>query len=284
MSLRTLGLQSTFSRFFKGGETDTVVRAVLTVLDFKRFPQESLDNIITRCDQEIGGYSTVAVDYVPETQTGRFTGYLNLDLPKDNPEITRSGYAMFRTKDQKESWLVGDRFWDWSQFSSLVLRVRGDRRKYLVNIQANTPLITDLFQHRLFLNTPGEWETVVIPLNDFVMTNWGVIQDGCELNKNEVKTFGIGLLDKQYGPFNLDIDWVKVMTGVEVERLANKNRKTAMGLQGSETATSDAATAAAAATSSISTEGPEFELEDDSYEHGAAIPSRMPHEPHNKVI
>lgn len=276
MSLRTLGLQSTFSRFFKGGETDTVVRAVLTVLDFKRFPQESLDNVITRCDQEIGGYSTVDVDYVPETQTGSFHGYLNLDLPKDNPEITRSGYAMFRTKDQKESWLVGDRFWDWSQFSSLVLRVRGDRRKYLVNIQANTPLITDLFQHRLFLNTPGEWETVVIPLNDFVMTNWGVIQDGCELNKNEIKTFGIGLLDKQYGPYNLDIDWVKVMTGVEVEHLANKSRQNAMALQGSETATADAAAGA-------STTIPEFDLEDEPYGH-SAIPTRSSNEPSNKVI
>ena len=108
---------------------------------------------------------------------------------------------MFRTKDQKESWLSGNSYWDWSNYSSLVLRVKGDRRKYLVNIQTNTPLVTDLFQHRLFLNHPGEWETVVIPLNDFVMTNWGVIQDGSEINKSEVKTVGIGLLDKQYGPY-----------------------------------------------------------------------------------
>ena len=52
---------------------------------------------------------------------------------------------MFRTKDQNQSWLFGDSFWDWTNYSSLVLRVKGDRRKYLVNIQANTPLVTDLF-------------------------------------------------------------------------------------------------------------------------------------------
>ena len=179
---------------------------------------------MTRSDQELGGYSTVNFDIDPKEHCGHFYGNLSLDLPKDNPQVTRSGYAMFRTKDQNQSWLFGDSFWDWTNYSSLVLRVKGDRRKYLVNIQANTPLVTDLFQHRLFLNHPGQWETVVIPLNDFVMTNWGVIQDGSELNKGEVKSVGIGLLDKHYGPYSLKIDWIKVMTGAEVAKVATKSR------------------------------------------------------------
>lgn len=222
MSLRTLGLNSTFSRIFAKSQYAT--KPVLTVLNFRKHPEESLSKVMTRCDKEMGGFSSVHFDLDPETNAGHFHGYLNLDLPKDNPEITRSGYAMFRTKDQKESWLSGDSYWDWSEYSLLVLRVKGDRRKYLVNIQANTPLVTDLFQHRLFLNHPGEWETVVIPLSDFVMTNWGVIQDGSELNKAEVKTVGVGLLDKQYGPYSLKVDWIKVMTGVEVEKVAEKSR------------------------------------------------------------
>jgi NADH dehydrogenase [ubiquinone] 1 alpha subcomplex assembly factor 1 len=220
MSLRTLGLNSTFKGLFT--KPADVSKTVSTILDFKSQPQQSLDNILIRSDKEIGGYSTA--NFSVENGTGHFHGYLNLDLPKDNPEVTRSGYAMFRTKDQKESWLSGSNYWDWSNYQSLALRVKGDTRKYLVNIQANTPLVTDLFQHRLFLDTPGEWETVVIPLNDFVMTNWGVIQDGSEINKLEVKTIGIGLLDKQYGPFSLQIDWIKVMTGTEVENLARNAR------------------------------------------------------------
>lgn len=229
MSLRTLGLNSTFSRIFaKSAES---AKTVQTILNFRKHPEESLAKIMTRCDAEMGGYSTVHFNIDPETKAGNFHGYLNLDLPKDNPEITRSGYAMFRTKDQKESWLSGDSYWDWSEYSSLVLRVKGDRRKYLVNLQANTPLVTDLFQHRLFLHHPGEWETVVIPLNDFVMTNWGVIQDGSELNKSEVKTVGIGLLDKQYGPYSLSVDWIKVMTGAEVEKVATKSRTERLALE-----------------------------------------------------
>ncbi|SGZ48343.1 CIC11C00000002386 [Sungouiella intermedia] len=229
MSLRSLGLNSTFSRIF--AKSADSVKAVQSIVNFRKHPQESLDKIMTRCDSEMGGYSTVHFDIDQESGSGRFHGYLNLDLPKNNPEITRSGYAMFRTKDQKESWLSGDSYWDWSEYSLLVMRVKGDRRKYLVNLQANTPLVTDLFQHRLFLHHPGEWETVVIPLNDFVMTNWGVIQDGSELNKSEVKTVGIGLLDKQYGPYSLNVDWIKVMTGAEVEKVATKSRKERLALQ-----------------------------------------------------
>ncbi|CAH2351604.1 putative complex I intermediate-associated protein 30, mitochondrial [[Candida] railenensis] len=222
MSLRTLGLNSPLKGLFT--RPTEMTKTVQTILDFKNAPDASFNSIITRCDKELGGFSSVNFDLDPQHNNGVFHGYLNLDLPKDRPDVTRSGYAMFRTKDQQESWLSGDSYWDWSQFSSLVLRVKGDRRKYLVNIQANTPLITDLFQHRLFLNTPGEWETVVIPLNDFVMTNWGVIQDGCEMNKSEIKTVGVGLLDKQYGPFALNVDWIKVMTGTEVERETQKSR------------------------------------------------------------
>ncbi|ODV77579.1 CIA30-domain-containing protein [Suhomyces tanzawaensis NRRL Y-17324] len=222
MSLRNLGLNSTFRGLFTKGHE--MGKTVQTVLDFKSQPQESLDSIMVRTDQELGGFSTANFNVDAESGAGHFHGYLNLDLPKDNPAVTRSGYAMFRTKDQKESWLSGNSYWDWSHLSSVVLRVQGDRRKYLVNIQANTPLVTDLFQHRLFLNHPGEWETVVIPLQDFVMTNWGVIQDGSEINKAEIKTIGVGLLDKQYGPFSLKVDWIKVMTGTEVERETRRAR------------------------------------------------------------
>ncbi|EMG46604.1 cia30 Complex I intermediate-associated protein 30 [Candida maltosa Xu316] len=221
MSLKTLGLNATKNIFAKHAD---LTRPVLSVLNFKKYPEPTLDKIMTRSDQELGGYSTVNFDIDPVERCGHFYGNLSLDLPKDNPQVTRSGYAMFRTKDQKESWLFGDSVWDWTNYSSLVLRVKGDRRKYLVNVQANTPLVTDIFQHRLFLNHPGQWETVVIPLNDFVMTNYGVIQDGSEINKGEVKSVGIGLLDKQYGPYSLKIDWIKVMTGAEVAKVAKKSR------------------------------------------------------------
>lgn len=225
MSLRSLGL----NRSLFGNNVFTA-KSVHSVLDFKKLSEPVLSKIMTRTDSELGGKSTASFTVDPLLGIGRFSGSLNLDLPKDNPKITRSGYAMFRTVDQHESWLSGSSYWDWSNMSLLVMRVRGDRRKYLVNLQANTPMPTDLFQHRLFLNYPGQWETVVIPLNDFVMTNWGEIQDGGELNKAEVKTLGVGLLDKTYGPFLLEFEWIKAMSVEEVEKitLADRSAKLAV--------------------------------------------------------
>lgn len=226
MSLRSLGLNRSLF-----GNKIVTAKSVHSVLDFTRFTESSPAKVLTRTDGELGGLSTASFTVDSQLGIGRFAGSLNLDLPKDNPKITRSGYAMFRTSDQRESWLSGSSYWDWSNMSLLVMRVRGDRRKYLVNIQANTPMPTDLFQHRLFLNYPGQWETVVIPLNDFVMTNWGEIQDGGELNKAEVKTIGVGLLDKMYGPFLLEFEWIKAMSVEEVEKITLADRSAKLAVE-----------------------------------------------------
>lgn len=58
--------------------------------------------------------------------------------------------------------MFGTPCWDTSLFRYLALHVKGDKRKYFVNIQTDGVVKTDLFQHRLFLRTPGEWETVMV--------------------------------------------------------------------------------------------------------------------------
>lgn len=209
----------TFQLVFKTPE----IKDAQTILDFKR-PNE-LSKVLTRSDKELGGYSSVNFNMDPEENSAHFHGYLNLDPPMDRPEIVQSGYAMFRTKDQPAKFLLGENFWDWTNYNQLALRVKGDHRKYFINIQAETSLKTDVFQHRLFLNSPGQWETVLVSLDDFVLTNWGIIQDENGLDKTKVKTVGIGLLDRQFGPYSLHIDWIKVMTGKTLDRTVKKARK-----------------------------------------------------------
>lgn len=135
-----------------------------------------------------------------------------------------SGYAMFRTKDQPKTFFKNERFWDWSPYHHVELRVKGDNRKYFVNLQTNSSVITDIYQHRLFLNNPGNWETVVIPIDDFVLTNWGNIQEQGTIERESVKTIGIGLLDQQFGPFNLYIDYIKVLTAQGVKERVTKKK------------------------------------------------------------
>ncbi|CCH43716.1 Complex I intermediate-associated protein 30,mitochondrial [Wickerhamomyces ciferrii] len=179
------------------------------ILDFKR-PNE-LSKVLVRSDQELGGFSTAHLDIV-ENKVAHFHGNLNLDPPPNRPDVMFSGYAMFRTKDQENDLFGRPKFWDWEPYHHVELRVKGDTRKYFVNIQADTGLLTDIYQHRLFLNNPGNWETVVIPIDDFILTNWGNIQEQSAIERERIKTIGIGLLDKQFGPFNLYIDYIKVLT------------------------------------------------------------------------
>ncbi|KAH3679593.1 hypothetical protein WICMUC_000825 [Wickerhamomyces mucosus] len=189
-----------------------------------------LSKIITGSDQDIGGFSTVKFDIETEKingiekSFGNFHGYLNLDPPSNKPDVLYSGYSMFRTKNQPKTFFNNETFWDWDGLNHVLLRVKGDHRKYFVNIQSHSTFITDLYQHRLFLNTPGKWETVLIPLNGFVLTNKGVIQHQVPLEKTKVKTIGIGLLDAQFGPYSLKIDSIKVMRGTDALEEIEKSK------------------------------------------------------------
>lgn len=204
-----------------------------TIINFGSTTENPLERILVGSDQDIGGFSTAELDIMEESTAndsndpaalhkfGRFHGTLNLDLPPSRPDVVQSGYAMFRTRELASSWLGlrSSEYWDWEDCTHLLLRVRGDRRKYFVNIQAETPFPTDIYQHRLFLKVPGCWETVAVPLHDFILTNWGVIQQQSPMDTRYIKTVGIGLIDKQYGPFSLDVDWIKVVGGEALSKL-----------------------------------------------------------------
>jgi NADH dehydrogenase [ubiquinone] 1 alpha subcomplex assembly factor 1 len=92
-------------------------------------------------------------------------------------------------------------------YTFLALRIRSDGRSYLVNLQTESVVLTDLHQHRLFAKRPGEWETVIIKWNDFVRTNHGfVVEPQTEMLRQKVRTIGIGLTDRVPGPFELCIE------------------------------------------------------------------------------
>ncbi|CAO3686715.1 unnamed protein product [Rhizopus stolonifer] len=171
--------------------------------------QKDLANWATGCDKDIGGFSEARLELTPEGK-GKFYGNISLELPT-NQDIKQSGYAAIRTK-QKDQTLFGIPCWDTTLFRYLALRVKGDKRRYFVNIQTDGVVKTDLFQHRLFLRTPGKWETVMVPFKNFILTNNGMIQqDQLEMFRQKVRTVGISLMDRQEGPFSIEIDWVKAM-------------------------------------------------------------------------
>ena len=51
------------------------------------------------------------------------------------------------------------------RYLALRLRVRGHERtrnSYYVNIQTDGPIVTDLWQHRLFFQREGVWEDIFV--------------------------------------------------------------------------------------------------------------------------
>lgn len=178
-----------------------------SLLDFS--DPETITICKTMSDADMGGFSKVVLDQVPATISEpahvRFHGNISIDLPADRPHIQRSGYAAWRNKDRGPT-LFGKSLWDVDPYLFLALRIKSDGRKYFVNVQTESIVHTDIHQHRLYAQRPGEWETVVFSWSDFVRTNYGqVVEPQNEIMKQKVRTVGIGLTDRVPGPFDLRV-------------------------------------------------------------------------------
>lgn len=169
-------------------------------------------------DKTIGGFSESRLDYATSSDHpnspcssssyARFHGSISTRLPADKPKIQRTGFAGFRTPDQRPT-VFGRSVWDIDPFLYLALRVKSDGRSYLVNLQTESVEPSDLHQHRLFAKRPGQWETVLIKWNDFVRTNHGfVVEPQTEMLRQKVLSVGVGLTDRVEGPFELCIERV----------------------------------------------------------------------------
>lgn len=92
---------------------------------------------------------------------------------------------------------------------TIVMRVRGDGRKYSLNLYTPTRLIA--FSYRAeFKTKKDEWIEVAVPLDRFVATSFGRVLRDQKLDPTEVNGVGILLGDKKAGAFSLEIDWIKV--------------------------------------------------------------------------
>ncbi|KAK4242048.1 complex I intermediate-associated protein 30-domain-containing protein [Achaetomium macrosporum] len=216
----------------------------------------SIQDCKVMSDVEIGGVSNANLDWVPSPPPSsgvrppsphspgyaRFHGTISTQLPKDRPEIKRTGYAAFRTRDRPPT-IFGRSLWNIDPYVYLALRVKSDGRSYFVNVQTESVVPTDLHQHRLFVKKPGEWETVLIKWNDFVRTNHGfVVEPQTEIMRQKVKSIGVGLTDRIPGPFELCIErmWatndeseadsvLDVSTAREGELMTKQGQKIAWG-------------------------------------------------------
>jgi len=185
----------------------TVPTRPYVLLDFQA--PETVEACKPMSDKDIGGFSTANLDYIPRSAAElghvRFHGSISTELPRNRPEVQRTGYAAWRSRERGAT-LFGKSLWDIDPYAYLALRIRSDGRKYFVNVQTETIVPTDIHQHRLYAKRSGEWETILIKWKDFVRTNHGmVVEPQGEILRQKVRTIGIGSIDRQQGPFDLSV-------------------------------------------------------------------------------
>ena len=162
-----------------------------TLFDFTR--ADAAKEWQTINDGVMGGVSEGKFK-ITETKTLEFYGTLSLE--------NNGGFASVRSKAKKLGLKKGD---------VLMARVRGDGRKYSMNLYVPRPLIA--FSYRATVKTKkDEWIEVRLPLEKFEATSFGrVVKDAGPVNPAEVNALGFLLGDKKAGLFRLEVEWIKVV-------------------------------------------------------------------------
>jgi len=131
---------------------------------------------------------------ITDKKTLEFFGTLSLE--------NNGGFASVRTKAKKLGLEKGD---------TLVAKVRGDGREYSLNLYLAKPLLA--FSYRATVKTKkDEWIEVRVPLDTFEATSFGrVVKDAGAVKPEEVNALGFMLSDKKAGPFQMEVEWIKVV-------------------------------------------------------------------------
>ena len=174
---------------------------VHTSLPLFQFPRDT-SKWITGTDKDYKPQSTSVASFTEHVEDG-------IEFSRFEGQTAGDGYAAIRSIVPKSSF-YGTPTFDVSPYKYLSMRVRSsDSRRYFVNLQNDGYMSTDLYQHRLFLGS-GEWQDVLLQWGDFTLTNNGSIQEHqIEMDKVNLKTVGISILDRLPGKFSLDIAHVR---------------------------------------------------------------------------
>ncbi|XP_033217870.1 complex I intermediate-associated protein 30, mitochondrial [Belonocnema kinseyi] len=189
---------------FRKGEVDVIWR-------FSE-DKECLNNWIVSTDSDNNeGYSTAKLELSPHG-SGIFSGNLDLRVPEDG-EVHYAGYANLRSLNHTISF-GRESTMDWSVYTHLRMKIRGDGRTYMINIGVKQTFDVQWFElYNFVLATRGGpyWQIIRIPLNKFFLTHKGRVQDRQRpLEKNKVNNIGFTCADKVPGPFRLEIEYIGI--------------------------------------------------------------------------
>jgi|TARA_B110000263_G_scaffold53472_1_gene44888 NADH dehydrogenase [ubiquinone] 1 alpha subcomplex assembly factor 1 len=140
-------------------------------------------------DTVMGGRSDATLK-VKNNLHGIFNGYLSLQ--------NNGGFSSIRAYYPP----------DLTNLKSITIRVKGDGRQYSFRVRGNTSNWAS-YTHS-FDTVDGEWIEKELKIDDFYPVYRGYYLDDMPLlSEVVIKEIGIMLSDKQTGPFELKIDWIR---------------------------------------------------------------------------
>jgi hypothetical protein len=143
-------------------------------------------------DVVMGGVSRSRFEQA-EPGVARFSGEVSLEQG--------GGFASVRTPP---------RDWGAQGARALLLRVRGDGRRYKLTLRTDDAFDGVQYQAR-FEPAAGEWTVVQLPLADFTASFRGRPVSGAPpLDPAAIRALGFMISDRQAGPFELLVDWIAV--------------------------------------------------------------------------
>lgn len=145
--------------------------------------------------------------------TGLFHGHLSQQIPKDGV-IKRTGYCNVRSPTKFMSFKRAENH-DWTPFSHLLMRVRGDGRSYMITLGVDRFFDIgwhDQYHYPLYTRGGPYWQTAKIPFSKFYVTSKGRIQDKQEpVPLERITHLSISVGDGYEGPFYLELETIAVM-------------------------------------------------------------------------
>jgi len=141
-------------------------------------------------DGVMGGLSSSS--FTVKRGIARFAGTVSLE--------NNGGFASVRSQPEEH---------DLSAFEGMLLRVRGDGKRYALRLR-NTSAFDGVSYQVRFTTVLDQWILIRVPFETFQPVFRGrLVRSADPLDLKGVKTFGFLISDKQAGDFHLEIDWVK---------------------------------------------------------------------------
>ena len=160
-----------------------------TVYDFQNATNATAWQVVN--DDVMGGVSTSS--FCLTNGVALFQGKVSLE--------NNGGFASARSLPARHGLAGSDAF---------VVRVRGDGRRYKFTARTDPSFDSAIYQC-VFTTKKGEWEEHRLPFKQFIPTFRGRVLSGVPpLDAAKVTSVGFLISDKQDGPFQLEVAWIKL--------------------------------------------------------------------------